>query len=102
MRSFIILHSNDFSGINPLCRISGVVVTANKDVLRSLAEGNGPLKTLIIYGYSGWGPGQLESELSRKVWSVILADKNLIFDHQLDALWKRAREEQEIDLEIQN
>jgi len=43
----------------------------------------------FFVGYSGWGPGQLESELSEKTWIVYQhASAELIFDIPIDKLWQ--------------
>ena len=43
-------------------------LTTSRDVLEALAEGAGPSRVLICLGYSGWGPGQLEKEISHNAW----------------------------------
>lgn len=42
---------------------------------------------LFFAGYSGWGPGQLRTELEQKSWIVAPADAELIFTEP-DNLWK--------------
>lgn len=41
-------------------------------------------------GYSGWEPGQLESELSEKAWIVSDSNHLNIFQTKSDELWKSA------------
>jgi putative transcriptional regulator len=41
----------------------------------------------IFTGYSGWGPGQLEKELSEGAWAVVPARRQSIFDTPLEELW---------------
>jgi putative transcriptional regulator len=55
-------------------------LTTSKDVLESLGAGNGPHRVLITLGYSGWGAGQLESELAQNAWLTVAADTQIIFD----------------------
>ena len=43
-------------------------MTTSKDVLEALSNGAGPKKVLVTLGYSGWGAGQLEDEMSRNGW----------------------------------
>ncbi|MCB9973857.1 MAG: YqgE/AlgH family protein [Rhodospirillales bacterium] len=50
---------------------------------------NAPHKRLY-YGYSGWGPLQLEIELLQGRWSIIEVPKDVIFsDEDPVALWRR-------------
>lgn len=47
--------------------------------------------TLVFLGYSGWGAGQLESELDCGGWLTMPADEALVFSGlDAEALWKRA------------
>ena len=51
---------------------------------RVIAESNGPTKFFV--GYSGWGGGQLESELEEKSWLVTPATSKIVFAQGAD-LW---------------
>src|SRR5262245_5755211 len=43
----------------------------------------------IFANYSGWGPDQLERELSAGAWIVVPANAQLVFDTPADDLWDR-------------
>ncbi len=43
----------------------------------------------VFSGYSGWGPGQLESELNESAWLVAPASPDLIFEERPDLIWGR-------------
>ncbi len=48
-----------------------------------------PLRRARIFaGYSGWGPGQLESELEEPAWIVVAAEPDDVFAVDPDALWR--------------
>jgi putative transcriptional regulator len=65
-------------------------MTTSKDVLEALAGGAGPKKLLVTLGYSGWGAGQLEDELSRNGWLTVDADPAIIFDTPIEQRYDRA------------
>jgi len=56
-----------------------VTLTTSGDILKSIAEGNGPPDHLIALGYAGWSAGQLEQELAQNSWLTLPADVNIIF-----------------------
>ena len=55
-------------------------------------------------GYVGWRPGELKMEIDRGIWSVLSADRDLVFRKDMDGLWeellqqtKRIRAEYRLD-----
>ena len=68
----------------------GVGLTASRDILVDLSSGTGPARTLIALGYAGWGPGQLESEMSHNAWLVVPATQELIFMSPPEQLYAAA------------
>ncbi len=47
------------------------------------------LRVRLFTGYSGWGAGQLEGEMTLGTWAVVPADGQLLFDTPADELWDR-------------
>ncbi|AGX87608.1 YqgE/AlgH family protein [Candidatus Symbiobacter mobilis] len=68
----------------------GLDMTTSKDILEALSTGSGPKKVLISLGYSAWGEGQLESELSENSWLTVVADRRLVFDTPVPLRWDAA------------
>ena len=62
-----------------------IALTTSKDVLEAVAGGTGPSKLLVTLGYSGWGAGQLESEVSANAWLTVDARPTIIFDTPAEA-----------------
>ena len=65
-------------------------LTATTDILRDIAEGNGPKDSLFALGYAGWGPGQLESEITLDSWLLCDADNDLLFSIKAHQKWTNA------------
>ena len=88
-RGFV-LHSTEYLQEATL-RVSDTVgLTATIDVLRDIAEGNGPKDKILMLGYTGWGPGQLDSEIMENGWLHVEADDALVFGDQLTDKWEMA------------
>ena len=68
----------------------GLEMTTSKDVLEALSTGAGPRKVLVSLGYSAWGEGQLESELSDNSWLTVAANASLIFDTPVAQRYEQA------------
>jgi putative transcriptional regulator len=88
-RGFV-LHSDDYVRDGTLKVRSGFALTATVDILKAIAVGEGPKRSLLALGYSGWGPGQLESEIAANGWLVVPADPTIVFEHDLDDKWQQA------------
>tara|TARA_Y100001960_G_C14747177_1_gene866302 strand:- start:880 stop:1509 length:630 start_codon:yes stop_codon:yes gene_type:complete len=88
-RGFV-LHSPDYLQEASMMVDVNVALTANIDILRAIAEGEGPRNCLLALGYSGWGPGQLDAEILQNGWLSLSADDDLVFGKDLDAKWERA------------
>ena len=65
-------------------------VTSSRDILEAIAEGRGPTYALIALGYAGWGPGQLENEISQNAWLSVPADHSIVFETPFEKRWEAA------------
>ncbi len=75
-----------------------VAATSSKNIFRDIVQNRGPGKTLIAFGYAGWGPNQLEAEMAGHAWFTAIADPALIFDERRERLWDTAMERRLRDL----
>jgi len=89
-RGFV-LHSSDFFIENSTLPIDeGICLTATLDVLKAIAQGDGPGNALLALGYAGWAPGQLETEIQDNGWLHCSADPDLIFGPDVGNKYDRA------------
>jgi putative transcriptional regulator len=96
-RGFV-LHSADYRGGQATMRVEGGFgMTATLDVLEALAQGDGPETAILALGYSGWGPGQLEAEISRNDWLTADAPADLVFSADDAGKWTAALRRMGID-----
>jgi putative transcriptional regulator len=96
-RGFLV-HSGDYAIDGTIAVTDDIRVTQETRSLRAALTGKAPRSWLFALGYAGWGPGQLESELARKAWSVVPADAALVFDTDLDAKREKALRRRGTDL----
>jgi len=95
--SFVI-HGAEYGRPETLGIDARLAATPSREVLHDIARNAGPKKSLIAFGYAGWGPGQLEGELARNVWYTAPADPGLVFDDDRDKVWEHATARRTQDL----
>ena len=88
-RGFV-LHSADWTGDGSLMVDPNVALTASLDVLKAIADGGGPQRGFLALGYAGWGPGQLDRELTENAWLSAPASLDIMFDTDHGTKWRRA------------
>jgi len=93
-----VVHSTDYRRPETIDVDARFAATSSREVLRDIANKAGPMKSLIAFGYAGWGPGQLEGELAHNVWYTAPADPGLVFDDDRDKVWEHATARRTQDL----
>jgi putative transcriptional regulator len=82
-----VVHSTDYHRSGTVDIDGRVAMTVNPEVLRDIGHNEGPRQSLVAFGYAGWGPGQLDSELAQGAWFTVPEDPKLVFDADRDKLW---------------
>ncbi|MDB5532551.1 MAG: hypothetical protein JWO28_866 [Hyphomicrobiales bacterium] len=99
-RGFV-LHSPDFFTPSSSLAISDdIALTATVDILRAIAKGEGPKKSVLALGYAGWAEGQLEIEIQKNGWLTCPADEAIIFDSSHETKYERALKKIGVDLSM--
>lgn len=69
----------------------GLYLAASPDFLRQTLEARPlPRRTLVLAGYAGWSPGQLDAELAESAWLVAPLELDLIFEIPSAVTWEMA------------
>jgi putative transcriptional regulator len=85
-----VLHSAEYHGDNTLDIDGRVALSSGAQVLRDIALGKGPRRSLVAFGYAGWAPAQLDDELEQGVWDTVPEDPALVFDDDRAKVWSDA------------
>ncbi|KIC50499.1 YqgE/AlgH family protein [Tateyamaria sp. ANG-S1] len=88
-RGFV-LHGADYTSRLQTLEVGAFGMTATQDVLEDIAIGDGPERALVMLGYAGWGPGQLEGEIARNGWLTVGATPQLVFGTGDTSKWIKA------------
>lgn len=70
--------------------VEGVFLSASPLLLRRVLETAPAPRARVLAGYAGWGPGQLEDELSESSWLLTEVQQDLIFDIEPASMWETA------------
>lgn len=96
-RGFV-LHSADYkSSLHTMAVPGGFGMTATLDILEEIARGAGPDRALMMLGYAGWGPGQLENEIAQNGWLTADVTPDLVFQTPAQTQWAAALESLGVD-----
>ncbi|WP_090207297.1 YqgE/AlgH family protein [Yoonia litorea] len=96
-RGFV-LHSSDYRCKDGTLEVDeSFRMTATLKVLEDIGRGEGPKTALMTLGYAGWGPGQLEFEISRNGWLTCDPNEELVFHTPDDQKWSASLKMMGID-----
>ena len=89
VKQIFILHTNDYKSKSTK-NYGEISISRDVNILLDIAKNNGPKKSLVILGYSGWGDGQLEGEMEKDHWILSDVDLNITFDKNPKLKWEKA------------
>lgn len=68
-------------------------ISTSQDILESIANGDGPKKSIILTGYCGWEAGQLEEEIADNDWLCVHiknVNSTFLYDEPYRTRWQTA------------
>ena len=89
VKEIFILHSIEYQS-DTTKNYGNISISKDYNILFDIAENKGPKKSLVVFGYSGWGSGQLEGEMERDHWILSDIDLNITFDKESNTKWNEA------------
>jgi putative transcriptional regulator len=95
-RGFV-LHTPDWGGDGTVYVGDHWAFTSTIDILRAIAVGKGPRQWIVALGYAGWGPGQLDREMTQHGWHVTEAPDAAIFGRRASERWEACFQSAGID-----
>ena len=70
---------------------AGLHLSASPLLLRRVLQAHPvPRRTVVLAGYAGWGPGQLDTELADSAWLISPVELDLIFEIPSAVCWEMA------------
>ena len=89
IKQVFILHTAEYQS-DTTKNYGNISITQDYNIQFDIAENKGPKKSLVIFGYSGWGSGQLEGEMERDHWILSDIDLDITFDKESNTKWNEA------------
>ena len=84
-----ILHGAPFGWEGCLMITETLAMSNTMDIITAIAAGTGPEAFILSLGCAGWGPGQLESELTQNAWLTYPAADEIIFSEPVESRWEK-------------
>jgi len=85
-----ILSADEPSDVEHRTIVPGLFLSTSPILLRRVLEARPAPRALVLAGYAGWGPGQLDEELSQSAWLMGDVDPDLVFDTDPSIMWEVA------------
>jgi len=87
-RGWILVADEPPTEFKTIC--DGLYLSTSPVLLRWVLETRPAPRARVLAGYAGWGPGQLDEELSQSAWLMSDIDLDLVFDIDPAAMWETA------------
>ncbi len=94
-----VLHTGQPTWVSSFAISENICITTSRDILQSIASGEGVRKFQMCLGHASWSRKQLAREIAQGDWLVCPADSKLLFDIPYDERWHKAGEKLGINLD---
>ena len=84
-----ILHGPPFEWESSLMITETLAMSNTMDIITAIAAGKGPADFIISLGCAGWGPGQLEGEITQNAWLTCPVSDEIIFTEPIESRWEK-------------
>ncbi|MBE9556666.1 MAG: YqgE/AlgH family protein [Proteobacteria bacterium] len=95
-----VLHTNDYEQANTIKVNDFISLTHTVEILKDIADGQGPRQAMLALGYAGWDAGQLDGEIQENSWLNVPADEALIFEGSQQDKWQRSIAKLGVDVSL--
>ena len=85
-----VLHGPPFEWSESLRVTDKLALSNSRDILEAIALQKGPDLFMILLGCAGWGPMQLDNELSDSAWLTCPLSEEIIFSTGTDLKYEKA------------
>ena len=89
-KSFILHTSDNKNSENHIKLDNDLMLSNDFSTIEEIISGNGPTKSLLTIGYTGWASFQLHEELKKNDWLELDLDTSIIFTDNYQNKWDQA------------
>lgn len=95
-----VLYQGHFEHIENNQITDAIHLSTSKDILTTIANGQGPSDVLVCLGYAGWEAGQLAAEIAENTWLTVEADEELLFHTPINEIAQKAAKKIGVDINL--
>lgn len=96
----MVLHDSPKDPESSILIADNIFLSSSTDILRTIADDQGPDNSLITLGYASWESGQLEQEIINNDWLTVTADSHILFHTTGQDCWQRAASLLGVDIQL--
>jgi len=85
-----VLHGPPFDWNETLKVTDWLALSNSRDILEAIALKEGPTSSMIMLGCAGWGPLQLDNELTDAAWLTCPISEEIIFSTNTELKYEKA------------